>query len=61
MKNQAEANNATDVAEEMLQCSKVRLPGIMHVKTDLLNGKLGGGRKMEYPNIADGDPVAHEV
>ena len=38
MKNQAEANNATDVAEETLQCSKVRLPGIMHVKTDLLNG-----------------------
>ena len=24
-------------------------------------GKLGGGRDMEYPNIADGDPVAHEV
>ena len=38
MKNQAEANSATDVAEETLQCSKVRLPGIMHVKTDLLNG-----------------------
>ena len=38
MKNQAEANSATAVVEEMLQCSKVRLPGIMHVKTDLLNG-----------------------
>ena len=24
-------------------------------------GKLGGGRDMENPNIADGDPVAHEV
>ena len=24
-------------------------------------GKLGGGRDMEYSNIADGDPVAHEV
>ena len=24
-------------------------------------GKLGGGRDMKYPNIADGDPVAHEV
>ena len=23
--------------------------------------KLGGGRDMEYPNIADGDSVAHEV
>jgi len=23
--------------------------------------KLGGGRNMEYPNIADGDSVAHEV
>jgi len=23
--------------------------------------KLGGGRDMEYPNIADGDPVVHEV
>ena len=23
--------------------------------------KLGGGRDMEYPNIADGDPVGHEV
>jgi len=38
VKNQAESNSATDVAEETLQCSKVRLPGIMHVKTDLLNG-----------------------
>ena len=38
MKNQAEANSATDVAEETLQCSKMRLPEIMHVKTDLLNG-----------------------
>ena len=38
VKNQAEANNATDVAEETLQCSKVRLPGIMHVKTYMLNG-----------------------
>ena len=24
-------------------------------------GKLGGSRDMEYPNIADGDPIAHEV
>ena len=24
-------------------------------------GKLGGGRDIENPNIADGDPVAHEV
>ena len=24
-------------------------------------GKLGGGRDMEYSNIADGDPVVHEV
>ena len=23
--------------------------------------KLGGGRDMEYPNIADGDSVAHEM
>ena len=23
--------------------------------------KLGGSRDMEYPNIADGDSVAHEV
>ena len=38
MKNQAEANSATDVAEKTLQCSEVRLPGIMHVKTELLNG-----------------------
>ena len=38
MKNQAEANSATDIAEETLQRNKVRLPGIMHVKTDLLNG-----------------------
>ena len=38
MKNQAEANSATDVPEETLQRSKVRLLGIMHVKTDLLNG-----------------------
>ena len=38
MKNQAEANSATDIPEETLQRSKVRLPGIMHVKTDLLNG-----------------------
>ena len=38
MKKQAEANSATDVAEETLQCSQVRLPGIMHVKTYLLNG-----------------------
>ena len=38
MKSQAEANSAMDVAEETLQCSKVRLSGIMHVKTDLLNG-----------------------
>ena len=38
VKNQAEANSATDVVEETLQCSKVRLPRIMHVKTDLLNG-----------------------
>ena len=38
MKNQAEANSATDVAEETLQRSKVRLPGIMHVKTYLMDG-----------------------
>ena len=25
------------------------------------SGGLGGGRDMEDPNIADGDPVAHEV
>ena len=24
-------------------------------------GKLGGGRDMENPNIANGDPVVHEV
>ena len=22
---------------------------------------MGGGRDIEYPNIADGDPVAHKV
>jgi hypothetical protein len=29
---QAEANRATDVAEEVLQRRKVRLPGIMHME-----------------------------
>jgi hypothetical protein len=35
--NQAIVNRATDVAKEALQCSKMWLPRIMHIKTDLLN------------------------
>ena len=37
VKYQAEVHSATDVPEETLQRSKVGLPGIMHVETDLLN------------------------
>jgi len=62
VKNQAEANKATDVAEETLQCSKVRLPGIMHVKTDLLNGigeiRPGEGEVLQGTGEA---PVASRI
>src|SRR6185312_14323764 len=62
VKNQAEANSATDVAEETLQCSKVRLSGIMHVKTDLLNGiceiRPGEGEVLQGTGEA---PVASRI
>jgi hypothetical protein len=37
VKEEAVVDRALEVAEEALESSEVRLPGIMHVKTDLLN------------------------
>jgi hypothetical protein len=37
VKEEAVVDRAAEVAEEALESSEVRLPGIMHVKTDLLN------------------------
>ena len=66
MKNQTEASSATDVAEETLQCSKVRLPGIMHVKTDLLNGigeiRPGEGQVLQGTGEAPvGSRISHGI
>ena len=66
MKNQAEANSATDVAEETLQCSKVRLPRIMHVKTNLLNGigeiRPGEGEVLQGTGEAPvGSRISHGI
>src|SRR6185312_13342046 len=60
------ANSATDVAEETLQCSKVRLPGIMHVKTDQLNGigeiRLGEGEVLQGTGEAPvGSRISHGI
>ena len=66
MKNQAEANSATDVPEETLQRSKVRLPGIMHVKTDLLNGigeiRSGEGQVLQSASQTPvGSRISHRI
>jgi hypothetical protein len=45
VKEQAVVNHAAEVAEEALESSKVRLSGIMHVKTDLLCEVLKGTSK----------------
>jgi hypothetical protein len=37
VKEEAVVDRAPEVAEEALESSEVRLPGIMHVKADLLN------------------------
>jgi hypothetical protein len=37
VKEEAVVDRAAEVAEEALESSEVRLPWIMHVKTDLLN------------------------
>src|SRR6185437_11015440 len=66
VKNKAETNSATNVAEETLQCSKVRLPGIMHVKTDLLNGiceiQPGEGQVLQGAGKAPvGSRISHGI
>jgi hypothetical protein len=50
VKEQTVVDRAAEVAEEALESSEVRLSGIMHVKTDLLNciGDVSGRVKVRY-------------
>ena len=66
MKHQAKVHSASDVAEETLQRSKVRLPGIMHMETDLLSSvgevRPGEGEVLQSASQTPvGSRISHRI